>query len=147
MLHSLSEIGRMLPILTLALLCACRTTSSAPISEEVPPGYRVVAIAAPASEVGVVRPRDRIDILVTRPSDKAEPRGPRTAATIFQNVLVLRVGAIKNEKGTVYIVLNPGEAQYAVLEDLADNFHITLRGKGDGEMGTTEKVEVRKLFR
>ena len=133
--------------LAVGVLAACRTSVSPQISDELSPGYRSTAITVSAAEAKIVHPRDRIDILVTRPANKAELGGPRTAETILQNVLVYRVGALTNETGVVYVGLNPYEAQFAVLEDIAERFHITVRPRGDTEVRPMEKVEARKLFR
>ncbi|MEK7153904.1 MAG: RcpC/CpaB family pilus assembly protein [Patescibacteria group bacterium] len=142
-----TKLFRPAALLLAGVLAACRTAANPPLSGELPPGYRGTAITVSAAEARMVHPKDRIDILTTVPVNSAEPNGPRTAETILQNVLVFRVGTISKDKGVLYVALNPNEAQYAVLEDLAAHFHITVRPKGDKDTHPMIKVEARKLFR
>ena len=126
---------------------ACQTAEKKSLSEELPPGYRGTAIEVSAAEGEMVHVRDRIDILVTRPLNKAEPGGARTSETILQNVLVFRVSSLANGRTALYVALNPNEAQVAVLEDISDHFHVAVRPRGDTGTRPMEIIGFRKLWK
>ncbi|MCX5790177.1 MAG: RcpC/CpaB family pilus assembly protein [Elusimicrobia bacterium] len=117
----------------------------------------------------MLKPGDRVDILVTFDAKMADQSKEKVTATILQNVLVLGVGAnlgqgltakqfgdkqgaeqqqaAFSEKGFLSLALNPNEAQYLALALKQGETTVVLRGLGDVEMHPMEMASFRKLFR
>ncbi|MBI3505119.1 MAG: Flp pilus assembly protein CpaB [Proteobacteria bacterium] len=139
------------------------------LSTKVPPGYRGAIIGVENDLLALIKPGDRIDILVTFDALMADNRKEKVTATILQNVLVLGVGqnlgqgltakqfqqkagaeaqsAAFAEKGVLSVALNPNEAQYLSLAMKQGEITVILRGLGDVEMHPMEMASFRKLFR
>jgi len=139
------------------------------LSVKIPPGYRGAVVPIDSALMKLVKPGDRVDILVTFDALMADNRKEKVTATILQNVLVLGVGSDlgqgqtakqwqeKNkqekkssafaEKGILSVALNPNEAQYLGLAMKQGDITIILRGLGDIEMHPMEMASFRKLFR
>jgi pilus assembly protein CpaB len=142
---------------------------TAGLSVKIPPGYRGAVVPVDQDLVKLIKPGDRVDILVTFDALMADNRKEKVTATILQNVLVLGVGsnlgqgmAAKDfqekeskeaqiaafaEKGSLSCALNPNEAQYLSLAMKQGDVTVTLRGIGDVEMHPMEMASFRKLFR
>lgn len=139
------------------------------LSTKVPPGYRGAIIPIDTEMQQLVKPGDRVDVLVTFDALMADNRKEKVTATILQNVLVLGVGqnlgqgltskqfkeksgsdqqaAAFSEKGILSLALNPNEAQYLSLAMKQGDLAVILRGLGDTEMHPMEMASFRKLFR
>ena len=139
------------------------------LSVKVPPGYRGAVIPVENDLLRLIKPGDRVDILVTFDALMADNRKEKVTATILQNVLVLGVGsnlgqgltaaqfgdtakkddqsAAFSEKGVLSVALNPNEAQYLSLAMKQGEITVILRGLGDIEMHPMEMASFRKLFR
>ncbi|MBI3298755.1 MAG: Flp pilus assembly protein CpaB [Elusimicrobia bacterium] len=139
------------------------------LSVKIPPGYRGAVVPVEADLLKLIKPGDRVDILVTFDALMADNRKEKVTATILQNVLVLGVGgnlgqgmtakqfgeaekddkqsAAFAEKGIVSVALNPNEAQYLSLAMKQGDITVILRGLGDIEMHPMEMASFRKLFR
>jgi tetratricopeptide (TPR) repeat protein len=111
-------------------------------------GYRGVSLSLPGHQVAFLKKGDYVDVMVTFDAKMAD-RKEKVTATILQNVRVVEVlkPAKTEERGTVQILLNPNEAQYAALSDAQGDLHIALRAPGDTEMHPMEMASFRKLFR
>ena len=112
-------------------------------------GYRGVSLSLPGHQVAFLKKGDYVDVMVTFDAKMADKRKEKVTATILQNVRVVEVlkPAKTEERGTVQILLNPNEAQYAALSDAQGDLHIALRAPGDTEMHPMEMASFRKLFR
>jgi pilus assembly protein CpaB len=142
------------------------------LSVKVPPGYRAAVLGLRDSDQqlkGLVKPGDRVDILVTFDALMGDNRKEKVTATILQNVLVLAVGTnmgagmsakqfktkeVQEEKAsgmgdqvTISLALNPNEAQYLALARITGDTSVVLRGLGDVEMHPMEMASFRKLFK
>ncbi len=139
------------------------------LSVKIPPGYRGAVVPVENALLKLIKPGDRIDILVTFDALMADNRKEKVTATILQNVLILGVGsdlgqgmtakqfgeklkadsqtAAFAEKGILSVALNPNEAQYLGLSMKQGDIMVILRGLGDVEMHPMEMASFRKLFR
>ena len=117
----------------------------------------------------LIKPGDRVDVLVTFEAVMADGRKERVTATILQNVLVIAVGtnlgqgmnakqakaatdkedktAAFSVKAMIALALNPNEAQYLSLAIKQGDTTVILRGLGDVEMHPMEMASFRKLFK
>jgi len=139
------------------------------LSVKVPPGYRGAVLEIGNDVSGLVKPGDRIDVLVTFEAMMSDNRKEKVTATILQNVLVLGVGSnlgqgmdaatagkkdkqeaassAFSDKGLLSVALNPNEAQYLALSKQQGDISIVVRGLGDLEMHPMEMASFRKLFK
>ncbi|MCX7648682.1 MAG: Flp pilus assembly protein CpaB [Elusimicrobiales bacterium] len=143
-------------------------TPEAGLSVKVPPGYRGATLAVDSDLIKLIKPGDRVDILVTFDAivgDKKE----KVTATILQNVLVLGVGSNLgqgitadlakkqssqeaamqsfSDKGVLSLALNPIEAQYLSLSQEVGKVGIVVRALGDVEVHYMEIASFKKLIK
>jgi Flp pilus assembly protein CpaB len=139
------------------------------LSVKIPPGYRGALLPIEPEMKALIKPGDRVDVLVTFDAMMNDGRKEKVTATILQNVLVIAVGvylgqgmnakqfkaaaaqeektAAFAEKSTVSLALNPNEAQYLSLALQQGSPTVVMRGLGDVEMHPMEMASFRKLFR
>ena len=139
------------------------------LSVKIPPGYRGAILPIDQEMKILIKPGDRVDVLVTFDALMNDGRKEKVTATILQNVLVIAVGtnlgqgmnakqfknlgdkedktAAFSEKATVSLALNPNEAQYLALALKQGEPTVIMRGLGDVEMHPMEMASFRKLFR
>lgn len=139
------------------------------LSVKIPPGYRGAILAIDNELKALIKPGDRVDVLVTFDALMNDGRKEKVTATILQNVLVIAVGtnlgqgmsakqfkqqgaqeeksAAFSEKATIGLALNPNEAQYLALAMKQGEPTVIMRGLGDVEMHPMEMASFRKLFR
>ncbi|MBI3552367.1 MAG: Flp pilus assembly protein CpaB [Elusimicrobia bacterium] len=139
------------------------------LSVKIPPGYRGAIVPIDPEMKPLIKPGDRVDILVTFDAVMADNRKEKVTATILQNVLVIAVGtnmgqgmnakqfktsgekeekaAAFSEKSMVSVALNPNEAQYLALAMKQGDLTVIMRGLGDSEMHPMEMASFRKLFK
>ncbi|MBI5623118.1 MAG: Flp pilus assembly protein CpaB [Elusimicrobia bacterium] len=139
------------------------------LSVKIPPGYRGTILGIDPELKALVKPGDRVDVLVTFDASMGENRKEKVTATILQNVLVIAVGldmgmgmsakqlkgsqakedktAAFSEKAVISLALNPNEAQYLALAAKQGEPTVILRGLGDVEMHPMEMASFRKLFK
>ena len=139
------------------------------LSVKIPPGYRGAVLGIESELKALIKPGDRVDVLVTFEAVMADGRKERVTATILQNVLVIAVGtnlgqgmnakqakaatdketqsAAFAEKAMIALALNPNEAQYLALAMKQGDTNVILRGLGDVEMHPMEMASFRKLFK
>jgi pilus assembly protein CpaB len=139
------------------------------LSVKIPPGYRGAMLPIDPEMKALIKPGDRVDVLVTFEAQMTDGHKEKVTATILQNVLVIAVGtnlgqgmnalqfkkmgAVEDkasafaEKASISLALNPDEAQYLALSEQTGNTTVILRGLGDVEMHPMEMASFRKLFR
>ncbi len=139
------------------------------LSVKIPPGYRGAVLGIEPELKALIKPGDRVDVLVTFDAQMADNRKEKVTATILQNVLVIAVGtdmgmgmsakqfkgkeekeskvAAFSEKSVVSLALNPNEAQYLALAVKQGDTTVIMRGLGDIEMHPMEMASFRKLFK
>jgi len=139
------------------------------LSVKIPPGYRGAILGIEPELKALIKPGDRVDVLVTFDAVMADNRKEKVTATILQNVLVIAVGtnmgqgmnakqfklagdkeeksAAFSEKAAVSLALNPNEAQYLALAMKQGDTTVVMRGLGDVEMHPMEMASFRKLFK
>jgi Flp pilus assembly protein CpaB len=102
-----------------------------------------------SDQLAFLKKGDHVDVMVTFDAKMADDRKEKVTATILQNVRIVDVSkpGKGEERGTVQLLLNPNEAQYAALSDAQGDLHIALRAPGDTEMHPMEMASFRKLFR
>lgn len=113
-----------------------------------PQGYRSVTVPVPGHELLDLRPGDRVDLVTVFEAQGAKHK-ERFASTVLQNVKVLGLGAPKGAEGSgaVLLMLNPMEAQMALLAVRQGPVGLARRGPGDDEIYPMEMTSYRKLFR
>jgi pilus assembly protein CpaB len=139
------------------------------LSVKIPPGYRGAILGIEPELKALIKPGDRVDVLVTFDAVMADNRKEKVTATILQNVLVIAVGtnmgqgmnakqfktaganeeknAAFSEKSMISLALNPNEAQYLALAMKQGDTTVVMRGLGDVEMHPMEMASFRKLFK
>jgi pilus assembly protein CpaB len=139
------------------------------LSVKVPPGYRGCVLPLDNDLLRLIKPGDRIDILVSFDAVLGDNRKEKVTATILQNVLVLGVGtnlgqglsgaqakskaAVEaadqafSEKSALSIALNPNEAQYLSLSLQQGKIDVVVRGLGDVELHPMEIASFKRLIK
>jgi pilus assembly protein CpaB len=139
------------------------------LSVKIPPGYRGAILPVEPELKALIKPGDRVDVLVTFDAVMNDNRKEKVTATILQNVLVIAVGtnmgqgmnakqfkdagakedksAAFSEKSMISLALNPNEAQYLALAMKTGDTAVVMRGLGDVEMHPMEMASFRKLFK
>jgi pilus assembly protein CpaB len=141
------------------------------LSVKIPPGYRGAMLPVDSDMKILIKPGDRVDVLVTFDAVLNTGQKEKVTATILQNVLVIAVGSnlgqgmnasqFKNqsaaddktaafsEKASISLALNPTESQYLALalKQSGGDVTVVLRGLGDVEMHPMEMASFRKLFK
>jgi pilus assembly protein CpaB len=138
------------------------------LSVKVPPGFRGCVIPMDNELLRLIKPGDRIDVLVTFEATVGGGK-ERVTATILQNVLVLGVGTnlgqglssiqakakdaqvaadqAFSDKGVMSLSLNPNEAQYLSLCMKVGDVSIIVRGLGDVELHPMEIASFKRLIK
>jgi pilus assembly protein CpaB len=142
------------------------------LSVKIPPGYRGAMLPIDGDMKPLIKPGDRVDVLVTFEAVmKDSGQKEKVTATILQNVLVIAVGtnlgqgmnaaqfktaaaaedksAAFAERASISLALNPTESQYLALaiKQSGGDVTVVLRGLGDVEMHPMEMASFRKLFK
>lgn len=138
------------------------------LSLKVPPGYRAAALGIDAEMRSLVKPGDRVDVLVTFDALMADGRKEKATATILQNILVLAVGrnlgagmtasqfrassdaedrtAAFAEKAAISLAVNPRELQFLALAAQQGVTSIGLRSPGDDNLHPVQISLMRQLL-
>jgi pilus assembly protein CpaB len=139
------------------------------LSVKVPPGYRGCVLPLENDLLRLIKPGDRVDILVSFDAVMGDNRKEKVTATILQNVLVLGVGsnlgqglsgaqakakdaaaaadAAFSEKAALSLALNPNEAQYLALSAKQGSVDVIVRGLGDVELHPMEIASFKRLIK
>ena len=138
---------------------------TAGLSLKVPPGYRGAVVPVEPDLLKLVKPGDRVDVLLTFDALMSDNRKEKVTATLLQNVLVLGVGGnlgqgagagengekdrrenAFSERGMMSVALNPNEVQYLALALRQGEIMVSLRNPGDVDMHPMPMASLRKLF-
>jgi len=121
------------------------------IAAVVTPGNRAIAVKGDkvVGLAGLIRPRDRVDVLVTiETRDGAEKKGPVTKI-VLENILVLAAGPQmqKGDKGEspvdVYTLeVTPDDGEKLALASNEGKLHFALRNTTDSEIVLTRGATV-----
>lgn len=119
------------------------------LSVKVPPGYRGSSLPVDRGLAALMKPGDRVDVVVTVDALMAQGGRRKVTLTVLQNVLVLAVGrelgggpvnpdaaerpAFEAES-TVSVAVNPVEFQYLALAGETGKVGVSLRNPGDLEI-------------
>jgi len=139
------------------------------LSVKVPPGYRGCVLPLDNELMRLIKPGDRIDVLVTFDAVMGDNRKEKVTATILQNVLVLGVGTnlgqgmssiqakakdaqvsadqAFSDKGVMSLALNPDEAQFLSLCQVQGNVTVIVRGLGDVELHPMAIASFKRLIK
>lgn len=135
---------------------------------KVPPGYRAAVLGIDVEMRSLVKPGDRVDVLITFDALLADGRKEKATATILQNILVLAVGrnlgqgmtasqfkssseaedktAAFAEKSAISLAVNPHELQFLALAIQQGTTSVGLRSRGDVELHTIPISLMRQLL-
>ena len=135
----------------------------------VPPGYRGSVLAVDSQLKSLIKPGDRVDVLVTFDATMNDGHREKVTATILQNILVIAVGgnlgqgmtagqskafdereekaASFADKSTISVALNPEELEYLALAQKQGETTIGVRGPGDPDMHPIKMAALGNLFR
>lgn len=121
-----------------------RRTGRAPMAD----GYRAVSLPLREYELLNLKPGDRVDVLSVFDALTPPKRKETFSATILQNVKVLGVtlSGDLDGQGVLHLMLNPTEAQLAVLALRQGDLAVVLRRPGDAAIHPMEMSSYRKLF-
>ncbi len=144
-------------------------SADAGLSVKVPPGYRGCVLPIESDLLRLIKPGDRVDILVTFDAVMGDARKEKVTATILQNVLVLGVGSnlgqgmsgaqakskdaaaaadqAFSDKSALSLALNPNEAQYLALSMKQGEVAVIVRGLGDVELHPMEIASFKRLIK
>ena len=112
-------------------------------------GYMNFSQTVDRDQLALVRPGDRIDVLVTfSPTGGDAPVGGRITVTLLQNILVEDVGRAESrpDGGVLLLALNPNEVQYMALASETGEIRVTRRDEGDAAMAPLKAATVKSLF-
>lgn len=113
------------------------------------PGYRGLVLNFQKEQLQWVKKGDALDVICVFDAMMGPKKGgtatkEKVAATLLQNVKVAGVNA---HKGTVVLLVNPNEAQYAALALSQGNVSLSLRTEGDSELHPMEIASFKRLIR
>jgi hypothetical protein len=114
---------------------------------ELAAGYRGLVMAFPKEQLKWVRKGDSLDVLCVFDAvmaKKGETYKEKVAATLLQNV---KVSGVDARNGTIVLLMNPNEAQYAALALQQGAVSLSLRAAGDTKLAPMEIASFRKLIR
>lgn len=138
------------------------------ISLKVTPNYRAFILEVNNNVSSLVKPGDKVDILLTFEAALKGGTKENMAATILQNILVLGVGsnlgqgldaaskaansekeanaAAFSDRSVLSLALTPLEAQYLALAQQEGDITIVVRSSGDSKMYPMAVSSFSKLF-
>ena len=138
------------------------------ISLKVTPNYRAFILEVNNSVSNLVKPGDKVDVLLTFEAALKGGTKENMAATILQNILVLGVGsnlgqgldsaskaansekeanaAAFSDRSVLSLALTPLEAQYLALAQQEGDVTIVVRSSGDSKMYPMAVSSFSKLF-
>ncbi len=125
-------------------------------TDHVPPGYRVVAVRVDAQATGgyLVKPGDRVDLIVHMKKNPARNVLEETTRTFLQNVKVFAVNSEYTEKNgqkvitakTVSLLVTPEQAEKVTFASQLGKIVLALRPPQDATKVHTTGVTVRRLL-
>ena len=143
-------------------------SADAGISLKVSPNYRAFILEVNNNISNLVKPKDKVDILLTFEASLKGGTKENMAATILQNILVLGVGsnlgqgldaaskaansekeanaAAFSDRSVLSLALTPLEAQYLALAQQEGEITVVVRSSGDSKMYPMAVSSFSKLF-
>ncbi len=125
-------------------------------TDHVPPGYRVVAVRVDDQATGgyLVKPGDRVDLIVHMKKNPARNINQETTRTFLQNVKVFAVNSEYTEKNgqkvitakTVSLLVTPEQAEKVTFASQLGKIVLALRPPQDPTKVHTSGVTVQKLL-
>lgn len=125
--------------------------TSGGVAAVITPGHRAVAVKGNkvVGLSGMIKPRDRVDVLVTIERDRGRGKGEQVTKIVLENILVLATGAEmeKSDKGEapvdVYTLeVTPEEGERLALASNEGKLHFALRNALDNEIVLTKGATV-----
>jgi pilus assembly protein CpaB len=125
--------------------------TSGGISAVIAPGNRAIAVKGDkiVGLAGLIKPRDRVDVLVTINDDRGGRKDDPVTKVVLENVLVLAAGTQiqKDETGEypvdVYTLeVSPDDAERLALASNEGKLHFALRNALDSEIVLTKGATV-----
>lgn len=143
-------------------------SAEAGLAVRIPPGYRGISLGIEPELRELIKPGDRVDVMVAFNARMTSGRNEKVTATILQNSLVVAVGSDmglgldakraeqkkkKNarvstfsSKSAISLALSPLEAQYLFLAIEQGTPRVIIRGLGDREMHPIPMSTLSNLF-
>lgn len=124
----------------------------------IPKGYRVVSVRVDAVSGGasLIRPGDRVDVLVHLQSNSGRGIQETTTRTILQDIKVFAVNnvfnleSVEDEKAisakTISLLVTPGQAEKVMLATELGNIRLVMRSPQDDEQATVLGAVPHELF-
>lgn len=138
------------------------------LSVKIPPGYRGAVLPVDPGLKPLLKPGDRIDILLSFEAVMEGNRRERVTITILQNVLVVAVGVnmgqgatagqlkaqtdkddkanLFTDKALISVALNPHELEYLALAQRQGDINIGVRGLGDSDVHPMPMASLSRLM-
>jgi len=107
-------------------------------------GYRGLVLELPGKQLAWIKKGDSLDVISVFDAQMKGNTKEKVAATLLQNV---KVAGVNPRKGTIVLLVNPNEAQYAALATMQGSLHLALRAPGDSAMAAIEIASYRKLIK
>ena len=107
-------------------------------------GYRGLVLEMPGNQLAWLKKGDSVDFISVFDAVMGEGRKEKVAATLLQNV---RVAGVNQRNGTIVLLVNPNEAQYASLAKVQGEVRLSLRAPGDSAMSAMEISSYRRLIK
>ncbi len=112
------------------------------ISLEIPVGMRVITVKCDATMIlsGMIRPGDRVDVLVTFRSQDRNRRTVTKTRTVLEYIKVFAADSMRDPQGTgtpeikaknISFLVTPEQAQVLKLAEDRGNLHLSLRSITD----------------
>lgn len=117
----------------------------------IPSGMRAATVGVDqvSGVSGFILPNSHVDVIVTT----QPPGGVKVSRTVLQNIRVLAIGQILDQKEgkpvpvpTVTLAVAPGEAEMLALASTEGHLQLVLRKYGDQEEVSTRGVTISRLL-
>ena len=124
------------------------------ISIKVMPSYRAFILPVESNVSSLIKPGDKVDVLLTFDAMIKNGGKEKMTATILQNIPVLGVGgnlgqgmdAAFSDRSVLSLSVTPPEAQYLAVAQEEGSITIIVRSNGDGKVLPIEISSFSKLF-
>ena len=128
------------------------------VIENIPAGFRVVAIRVDAVKAGanLIKPGDRVDMIVHMQQNSSRGINEPTTKTFLQNVRVFAVndvhvrdtdGQQKITAQTISLMVKPEQVEFITLAEEMGKIRLSMRGNNDDDLAATGGVTPDDLLR
>ena len=139
------------------------------LSVKVHPGKRGAIMSVDNEILRLIKPNDKIDVLVTFEAVMSDGRKEKVTVTLLQNITVIGVGSdlgqgmdsqlakqkqakeseatAFSEKGVLSLELSSDESQFLALAKSMGEISVAVRGMGDTEIHLMPMASFRRLFK